>query len=183
MRFFEFPALELPIEDDFGDMVIRAKHSACGEDGIPYADYNANSSLSAKVLHNCFGDLASGSPRTDLTALNVQIVWFAQKGASGDARAAVIRTPNNLRIVFVAMAIRSLLLGPYHINWLIPLKVTPQNQRGFCKGRQISLNIVDRDLWMRLFNSKTDISKTNLDKIGNIPVSVLHGFAMPFLLS
>ena len=49
-NLFEFSSLELPSEDDFGEMVMRAKHSACGEDGVPYAAYKANSFLSAKVV-------------------------------------------------------------------------------------------------------------------------------------
>ena len=30
-------------------MVIRAKHSACGEDGVPYTAYKDNSLLSVRV--------------------------------------------------------------------------------------------------------------------------------------
>ena len=48
------------------------------------------------------------------------------------------------------------------------------NQRGFCKGRQLSSNIIDSDLFMRIFNSKFDSSSISMNKIGELPVSVLY---------
>ena len=114
-------------------MIMRAKHSACGEDGVPYAAYKANSFLSAKVLYNSCGDLASGSPLTDLTALNKQIVRFAPTGASDDDGVAVIRTPNNLRNIFGSNCDSKNAFCTISYKLVNPtLKVTPQNQRGFC---------------------------------------------------
>ena len=90
---------------------------------------------------------------------------------------AVIRTPNNLRTPFGSNCDSKLIAGTISYKLVDPtLKVTPQNQRGFCKGRQLSLNTVDLDLFMRLFNSNIDITKINLDKVGNVPVSVLYVF-------
>ena len=66
----EFPFLEAPSVDDTSDGIRHAKHSACGEDGIPYAACETNCHLSAQVLAHCFGDLASGSPRINLIAFN-----------------------------------------------------------------------------------------------------------------
>ena len=169
-HLFEFSSLEPASEDDFGEMVMRAKHSACDEDGVPYAAFKANSFLSAKALCNSFSDLASRSPITDLTAFNKQIVWFAPKGASHVDRVAVIRTPNNLRTIFGSNCDSKLISGTISHKLVGPmLKVTPQNQRGFCKGRQLSLNTVDLDLFTRLFNSKVDISKISMDKGGESP--------------
>ena len=145
----EVSNLELPSEDDFGEMVMRAKHSACGVDGVLYAAYKANSLLSAEVLYNSFSDLASGAPWTDLTAFNKQIVWFAPEGASDDDRLALIRTPNNLRTIFGSNCGSKFFSGAISHKLVSPtVKVTHKSQRGFCKGRQLSLNNVDSDLFM-----------------------------------
>ena len=181
----ELSNLELPSEDDFLEMIMKAKHSACGEDGVHYGAYKVNSFLSVAVLYNSFGDLASGSPSTDLTASKTQLDRFAPKVASGDDRVAVIRTPNDLRTIFGSKCDSKFTSGTILHKLVNPtLQVTPQNQRGFCKGRQLSLNTVDLDLFMRLFNCKIDISKISMDKVGNIPVSVLYDFrnAFPIVL-
>lgn len=108
---------------------MRAKHSARGEDGVSYAACKANSSLSVKVLHNCFSDLASSYPLTDLIAFNKQIVWFAPKGASEDDRVAVMP-------IFGRKCVSEIDSGIIFENLANPtLKVTPQNQMGFGKGR------------------------------------------------
>ena len=60
-HLLESSALKFAIEGDFGEMIMRAKHSAGGEDGVPYAAYKANSILPAKVLYNGFVDLTSSS--------------------------------------------------------------------------------------------------------------------------
>ena len=44
-HLFEFANLEPPCEDGFGEMIMKTKHSACGEDGVLYAAEKANSSL------------------------------------------------------------------------------------------------------------------------------------------
>ena len=172
-HLFEFASLALPSEANFWESIMRAKHSACGEDGVPYAAYQADSFLSAKVLYNSFCDLPSDSLLTDLIGFNKHLVRFAPKGASDDDRVAVIRNPNNLRILFGSNCDSKLIAGTISCKLVDPtFKVTLQNQRGFCKCRQLSLNSVDPDLFMRLFNSKIDISKISLDKIGHVPVPV-----------
>ena len=102
-------------------MFMRAKHSACGEDGIPYAAYKANSLLSAKVLYNCFGDLASGSPTTDLL-LSINKLSFSLPKVLLMMMVLLFSEPRTIsEPSLVVIAAREFFLGPFHPNWLIPL--------------------------------------------------------------
>ena len=180
-HLFEFQYIEDPSIDEFEASIKHARHSACGCDGIPYAAYQANAPLSARVLSDCFQDLSSDNPETDLEVLNKQIVWFVPKGASDDDKTALIRTPNNLRTIFGSNCDSKLISGTLAYKLTEPtLKVTPINQRGFCKGRQLSLNIVDVDFFMRVFNSEFDASCISSATIGDIPVCVLYDFCNAF---
>ena len=51
-HLFEFNELEDPEVEDFANTISHARHSASGPDGIGYAAYKANISLSSQVLHN-----------------------------------------------------------------------------------------------------------------------------------
>ena len=60
------------------------------------------------------------------------------------------------------------------------IAITLAAQRGFCKGRQLSLNVVDLDTYMRAFNLVSSIDLTAEKKrnepytgnIGNIPAAM-----------
>ena len=184
-HLLEFALLEEPVVDDFLATIQHCKHSACGEDGVPYGAYKATPLLSSQILLNSSNDLASPSPSIDLAAFNKQLVWFAPKGVADSDKVAVHRTPSNLRIIFGSNCDSQLCSGTIAYKFVQPtLQATPKNQRGFCKGRQLSLNSVDLDVFMRLFNSKFDISSLSTDRIGRIPISVLYDFcnAFPTLL-
>ena len=107
--------------------------------------------------------------------------WFAPKGSLDSDKVAVIRSPDDLRTDFGSSCDAKLIAGSIGHKMLpATLKVTPMNQRGFCKGRQISLNIVDLDLFMRVFNNEFSINDFSFDKIGDIPVTVLYDFCNAF---
>ena len=117
-----------------------------------------------------------------LVVYNEQLLWFAPKGVSDEDSVAVVRIPNNLRTIFGSNCDSKLCSGTVAFKFVPPtLKCTPMNQRGFSKGRQLSLNIVDLDLFMRIFNCKFDSSSTSMNKIGELPVSVLYDFCNVFL--
>ena len=63
------------------------------------------------------------------------------------------------------------------------LAVTPAIQRGFCRGRQLSLNVVDLDSFMRAFYVCFP-GPWNVSNLKNLPVSALYDFcnAFPTLL-
>lgn len=61
------------------------------------------------------------------------------------------------------------------------LAITPAAQRGFFRGRQLSLNVVDLDTYMRAFNlrSNIDLTEVKMDQhyrgsISDIPAVMLY---------
>ena len=154
-ELFEFSFLpDLSIEDVF-DSIMIPRDSACGPDGIPYCAYRARSDLCSRVLFKSFGDISSEFPETDLAQFNQQFIWFAPKGPIDGDGLAVVRTAGNLRTIFggntdsrvLASAVSNLMTPP-------TLKVTPSSQRGFCKGRQLALNVVDLGVYSPVHNTE-----------------------------
>jgi len=183
-HLFSFNHLELPTEDMYIERIRSATDSATGPDGVPYAAYKAIPEASARVLSATTQDLSSAEPLTDFELLNQQLVWFAPKGQSDQDGTAVIRTPGNLRTIFGSNVDTKLIAGTIAHEMTEPmLKVTPGAQRGFCRGRQLALNVVDLDVYMRMFNNQFDATNIMKD-IGSIPVSALYDFcnAFPSLL-
>ena len=65
------------------------------------------------------------------------------------------------------------------------MKLTPELQRGFCKGRQLSMNIVDLDAYMRAFNDLYEPpGVVDSSNVGQYPATALYDFcnAFPTLL-
>ena len=132
---FDFNALEDPSLEYFEGTIKHAKHSACGGDGVPYSAYQPSVSLSARVLFNCFYDIASGNPRYDLEILNTQLVWFAPKGVLDDHHKAVFRAPNQLRTIFGSNTDSKMFNATIAYKFTPPtLKVTPDLQGVFVVG-------------------------------------------------
>ena len=123
-----------------------------------------------------------------MDVVNKQIIWFAPKGECDADRIAVIRTPGNLRTIFgsncdgklIASGIASQLAEA-------TFSLTPAAQRGFCRGRQLALNVVDLDAYTRAFNAMAGLafdSVAEIGNIGNLPATALYDFcnAFPTLL-
>ena len=92
---------------------------------------------------------------------NRQLVRFAPKGEVDEDSVAVLRTPGNLRTIFSGNADSKLISAAISFAITEPtLAITPAAQRGFCRGRQLSLNVVDLDSYMRAFNLLSDIDLT-----------------------
>ena len=148
--------------------------------------------LSGQVLENTSCSFAEeiDEKLSDLALFNQQLVWFAPKGEVDEDSVAVLRAPENLRTIFGSNADSKLISGG--ISFAITdaaIAITPAAQRGFCKGRQLSLNVVDLDTYMRAFNllSSIDLAegKRNEPYTGNIEMSrqpCYMIFAMPFPL-
>jgi len=183
-HLFNFANLQVPVEDDYLNTIARVKDSACGEDGIPYSAYKASPETSAKVMVATTEDLKREHPKSDLMSLNKQLVWFAPKGPTAQDNKALVRSPNNLRTIFGSNADSKLIAGTVAFQLVAPsLDVTPFIQRGFCRNRQLSLNIVDLDAYMRVFNiavSRSFLGSSGLPDIGTIPATVLYDFCNAF---
>ena len=83
------------------------------------------------------------------------------EGVVDEDSVAVLRTPGNLRIIFGGNADTKLISGAISFAITDPaLATTPTAQRGLCRGRQLSLNVVDLDSYMRAFNVLSCIDLT-----------------------
>ena len=103
---------------------------------------------------------------------------------------AVLRTPENLRIILGGNADSKLISGAISFAITDPaLAITPAAQRGFCRGSQLSLNVVDLDSYMRAFNVLSSIdlveekrSEPYRGNICDIPAAMLYDFCNAFLI-
>ena len=195
-HLFTFSSMTFPDEQDYSNRIGKVKDSAAGPDGIPYSAYRADKTLSGGVLYKAARDLSREDPKSNLLELNKQLVWFAPKGASDPSELAVYRTPDKLRTIFGSNSDIKLIAGT-SAEKLVPgmLALTPGAQRGFCRGRQLSLNIVDLDSFSRAFNqifrgSFPDLGddieglESLAGSIPDLPVTPLYDFcnAFPTLL-
>ena len=174
--------------------MIKVIDSACGPDGLPYSAYSADLELSGAVLENTSNNFAEEDDEDlpDLALFNRQLVWFAPKGEVDEDSVAVLRTPGNLRTIFGSNADSKLISAGISNAISEPtFAITPAAQRGFCKGRQLSLKVVDLDAYMRAFNLVSSIDLTEgkrsepyTGNIGDIPAAMLYDFcnAFPTLL-
>ena len=178
---FTFADIPPPDPETFENCVKHAKDSACGFNGVGYSAYKAVVSLSGQVLSNTFKDLCLACPLTNLEKFNIQKCWFAPKGVVAEDKTACIRTPDKFRTIFGSNCDSKLVSGTIAFMFgAAVLLLTPMNQRGFCKGRQLSLNSVDLDVFMRFFNAKFDLKEISAGRIGGIPVTVLYDFCNAF---
>ena len=183
-HLFDFENLEVPDEEKLEKAISLAKDSACGPDGVPYAAYKALRKLSATILRDSIDDLQLEMPQTDLERLNEQFVWMAPKAPSANDGVVVLRTPNNLRTIFGSNADSKLIASATAYELVEPtLAVTPLSQRGFCRGRQLGVNIVDIDVFMHVFNSIFSANSSYND-VASMPGTPLYDFcnAFPTLL-
>ena len=187
-----FTECVLPNQEVFEQIIGRVKDSAVGPDGLPYSSYSADTQLSAKIFENTTKYFSSDDSLPGFETFNKQFVWFAPKGELDEDSIAVLRTPGNLRTIFgsntdskyIAAGLSDAIADP-------TFAITPSAQRGFCRGRQLSLNVVDLDSFTRAFNllSGMDLSEEAQlqdynGNIGNLPGTMLYDFcnAFPTLL-
>ena len=145
-HLFRFSGLSELTREDFLQNIQVVRNGAPGPNGIPYAAYRACPELSATVFSKAYSDLSSQSPQSNLSVFNESLVWFAPKGVVEGEGSSVVRSPANLRTIFRSICDSKLICGTVSNNITsATLDVTPDLQRGFCRGRQLSLNVVDLD--------------------------------------
>ena len=93
------------------------------------------------------------SMNDDLLKFNRQDVFFALKGVDQPDFSNPTRTPDKLRVLFLANSDNKILSGIVNCS-IMPatLLTTPLNQRGFRPGRQFCLNIVELDAFQRVYD-------------------------------
>ena len=110
----------------------------------------------------------------------MQVVWFAPKGVQDGDKYAVYREPSQLRTIFGSNTDSKIVSSALAFKLTPPtLVLTPACQRGFCRGRQLSLNTVDLHSYMRAFNSMCNFNDAQRD-ISNIPCTALYDFCNAF---
>ena len=88
----------------------------------------------------------------------MQYVWFPPKGELEEDSTALIRTAGDLRTLFGSNSESKLIASGIADSITSPtLAITLASQRGFCRGRQLSLNLVDIDAYMRAHNQLSGI--------------------------
>ena len=173
----------------------NVKDSATGPYGLPYSAYAACLDTSAQVLENTtelFGrEVEAGHAKADcydFITFNRQVVWLAPKGEVDEDSAAVLRTPDNFHTIFGSNADAKLIsAGVSDVIVDATLAITPAAQRGFRRGRQLSLNVVDLDTYSRAFSICANIDLTEelrgqlyRGNISDIPAAMLHDFCNAF---
>jgi len=109
-------------------------------------------------LENTSDYFASSGNVPDLERFNMQYVWFPPKGELEGDSVALIRTAGTVRTLFGSSSDSKLIASGIADSITTPtLAITPANQRGFCRGRQLSLNVVDVDAYMRAHNQLSGI--------------------------
>ena len=181
----------------FTAIIKKVKDSATGFNGIPYSAYAACLDTSAQILENTT-ELFGEEPELghckadcyDFLKFNKQLVWFAPKRELDDDSVAVLRNPANLREIFGSDADAKLISAGISDSIVdATLAITPSAQRGFCRGRQLSLNVVDLDTFSRAFNICADIDLTEEHRdqplrqqykgnISDIPAVMLYDFCL-----
>ena len=158
------PKCVLPDNVVFAKIIGRVKDIAVGPDGLPYSAYAPLTELSAIILSNTTKHFATDQDLSDIEPFNDQFVWFALKGELDEDNIAVYRTAGNLRTIFGGNSDSKYIAAGISDSLLIPtLAITPPAQRGFCRERQLSLNVVDIDTHMRAFNILSGIAEVPSD--------------------
>ena len=194
-KISKFAACRLPNKDRFSTIIKKVKDSATGPNGIPYSAYAACTDTSAQVLENTV-ELFGEEPEPgqckadcyDFLTFNRQLVWFAPKGELAEDSVVVHRTPDNLRTIFGSNADAKLISAGISDSIVeATLELTPAAQRGFCRGRQLSLNVVDLDTFSRAFNTcaNIDLTEEHRDQqykgsISDLPAVMLYDFCNAF---
>ncbi len=102
--------------------------------------------VSASVFANHTAYMSSCVRPSGLEAFNTQLVWFAPKGIQDEDKHVVYREPHQLRTIFRSNKDSKIVSRALSYKLTPPtLQVTSHIQRGFCRGRQLSLNLVDLD--------------------------------------
>ena len=141
-----FRNCSMPDKEVYCNIIKRVKDSATGPDGIPYSAYGACLETSGVILANTSTYFSEAEAVPDMLEFNKQFVWFPPKGELEEDSTALIRTAATVRTVFGSNSDSKLIAsGISDSVTSATLAITPINQRGFCRGRQLSLNVVDID--------------------------------------
>ncbi|CAK0810355.1 unnamed protein product, partial [Prorocentrum cordatum] len=142
--------LHCPLTPMFRKVLRRARHSAPGVDGLPYAAWSA-CDYGAQHLARMFGWLCQG--QSLFASASVTLQAFLPKGADdSDLPSGVCsRSPDKIRVlglrntdVKILSSVMNRVLEP------VVQAVAPASQRGFIRGRNFCYNVLELDVHARL---------------------------------
>ncbi len=182
---FRFDQISMPDAQDYSNFIGRAKYSTPGRDGLPYTAYKGRKEFAGEVFAEVGDFLAvqevpkGPSELEFLTDFNGQNVAFAPKGVEASDKIEPVRAPPNLRTLFLSNTDNKSFAGAINIKIIEPvLEISPACQRGFCPGRQFTLNIVVLDTFTRIFNQISGYDSAA--DIGDCPVTALYDICNAF---
>ena len=152
-----------------------------GRNGKPYSAYKANVDYSSLVFAAQAKSMATEVEPKRLMELNEQFVWFAPKGEQEADDTIVLRDVSDLRTIFGSNAdLKIIASGVRESIQQTTLAVTPSVQRGFCRGRQLALNVVDADSFMRAFSVISVVLNSDFSNLGDISATPFYDFLQCF---
>ena len=162
---FSFDQISFPGAQDYSNFIGRAGNSTPGRDGLPYIAYKGCREFAGEVFAETGDFLAvqevpqGPSDLHDfLTDFNGQNDAFAPKGQEACDKVEPVRASPNLRTIFLTNTDNKTVAGAINYKIIEPvLRITPACQRGFCPGRQFTLNIVVLDTFLE-FSTKFQAS-------------------------
>ncbi len=181
-----FNDISLPDAQDYSNFIGRARHSTPGRDGLPYLAYKGCQDFAGEVMADVSDFLASRDVPLGpsvlhdfLTDFNGQSVAFAPKGIEASDKIEPVRAPPNLRTLFLSNVDNKTIAGGINSRIIGPvLQITPACQRGFCPGRQFTLNIVVLDTFSRIYNQISGFHSSS--DISDCPVTALYDICNAF---
>ena len=186
-QHMDFAELELAGLEEYVSFIKHTKPSAAGRNGIPYHGYKALPETSGFILKGV-ADYLSGCDLPEEGSLldsflgdfNEQDVSFAPKGFEKEDGISPSRSALNLRTIFLSNTDNKIIAGAQN-RTIRPavLALTPENQRGFCPGRQFGLNVVFLDTFHRVFNLISGFAEET-SAIGDCPILALYDIANAF---
>ena len=140
-----------PSSSSFIATATRAKPSATGPDGLPYAAWAHSGPTAGDTLQGLYFELAAG--RHPSLSFNDSVTVFIPKGESDNDLELLARHPGETRPIGLKNSDNKTIAGT--INHSLKPIINDNAcklQRGFIAGRSFLNNIVDLDSFARLFS-------------------------------
>ena len=143
-----------PCIDDFVFAAAHVKNSAPGRDGLPYAAWRAAGLWGARTLllvsYHLLSSLVMPVPFND------SIMLFVPKGEDELDAEAISRDPTDTRPLSLKNSDNKLICSVFNHKLRAPLAAAAcELQRGFVHGRQLLANVVDLDVYGRIFGMES----------------------------
>jgi len=149
-RPYDLSTVSFPSVDTIINFLLRAKDSAPGPDGLPYAAWLFAGEEAAITLYRVIVYMHNGfaMPLSFYQSLGV----FPPKGENTDDHMGINREPENTRPLNLKNTDNKIVTGAVMDGYRRAMKIsTHRNQRGFVPDRHLIENVIDLDSASRIF--------------------------------